>query len=60
MILGLKKCATANMVAGKVVTKGSISVASGEVAEVDYGENYKYLGLSQLFLTSAKKAKTRV
>ena len=58
MILGLEKCATANnMVAGKVVTKGSISVASGEVAEVDYGGSYKHLGLSKLFLTSAKKTK---
>ena len=60
MPLGLNKCATANMVERKVVTKGSISVASGEVPEVDYRGSYKYLGLSQLFLTNAKKTKTRV
>ena len=60
MTLGLNKCATANMVEGKVGTGGSISVASGEMTEVEYGGSYKYLGLSQLFLTSTTKTKTRV
>jgi hypothetical protein len=42
MTLGLKKCATAHVVAGKVVLGGRIPLATGgAISEVLYGETYR-------------------
>jgi hypothetical protein len=61
MMLGLKKCATAHVVAGKVVLGGRIPLATGgAISEVLYGETYRYLGMSQLLGVNLTVTKRRV
>ena len=61
MELGLKKCAVARIVGGKVVQGGSLILATGAAIEdVEYGSTYRYLGVHQLFGAKLAKMKQRI
>ena len=61
MELGLKKCAVARIVGGKVVQGGSLPLATGAaIEEVKYGSTYRYLGVHQLFGAKLAKTKQRI
>jgi hypothetical protein len=61
MQLGLRKCAAAHVVGGRVVQGGRIPLATGDsIDEVAYGDTYKYLGMDQLFGVNLTKSKNRV
>lgn len=49
MTLGLRKCATAHAIRGRVVEQGdTVLPTGGTMEEVQYGQSYKYLGVKQL------------
>ena len=61
MTLGLRKCAVAHAVGGRVVQGGNLPLATGgTISEVEYGETYKYLGVSQLFEANLGRTKQRI
>ena len=61
MILGLRKCAVAQVEKGKVIHGGNMLLPTGgTINEVQYGETYKCLGVAQFFGTNLAKTKNRI
>ncbi len=59
MTFGLKKCGTAHMRAGRVVSGGSLEGLTGNIREVD-DSTYKYLGVAQIIGARRKQTRKRV
>ncbi|XP_044751720.1 uncharacterized protein LOC123311715 [Coccinella septempunctata] len=50
MSFGLQKCAVIEVKRGKMVEGGNIRISDGrEIAELSFGERYKYLGIQQTY-----------
>lgn len=54
-------CAVAHIVAGKVIAGGNVNMQTGDdLWELQLGENYGYLGVSQVFAIKANETKDRI
>ena len=57
----MRKCAVAHMRGGKLTRGGYIPIPKGDIiGEIQEGETYKYLGVSQLIGPSIKLTKARI
>lgn len=61
MEFGLAKCAVAHARAGRLVGGSSMELHSeNTIPSVQYGDTYKYLGISQLFGANLRITKARI
>ena len=58
--LELRKCAVANIRAGRVRQRGGASTGRRVIREMSQGDSYKYLGVQQVFEPCSREIKTAV